>query len=284
MSESNKNVEFKSVLGPSYNESFFADANGKLGRELDETGILVLSDFVSNEALTKLKVEAASLKKDAYKAESVYNLFVLPEDSTLPSDSPRNRKFKTTKGCAPDDTIPQDSVLRKIYDAPMFREFICKLQRLDAIYPYADTLSSININYYDKGDSLEWHFDNADFAITLLIKQCDEGGIYEYAPNVRYYKNQKGDTRFGKYWKNVRYNEYEKVDYDTLGKIIDGEIQPKTATMSEGSLMIFRGNRSLHRVTKVEKGDRVLVTLNYNLQPGIPLSEKSRKTFFGRTE
>ena len=204
------------------------------------------------------------MKPEAYRSESTYNLFVMREDKSLPADSPRNRKFKTTKGCASDDQIPKDSILQTIYDSTLFREFICKLQNLPTIFPYADTLSSININYYDEGDSLEWHFDNADFAITLLVKQCEEGGVYEYFPNIRY-------TADG------------KENYDVLSRAIEGKLQPEVAQMEAGALMIFRGNRSLHRVTPVEKGDRVLVTLNYNEKPEIPLSEESRMTFFGRT-
>ena len=50
----------------------------------------------------------------------------------------------------------------------------------------------------------------------------------------------------------------------------------------EGDLMIFKGNKSIHQVTAVEKGERILVTFNYNEFEGIPLSEQSRKTFFGR--
>ena len=48
------------------------------------------------------------------------------------------------------------------------------------------------------------------------------------------------------------------------------------------SLMIFKGNKSIHQVTAVEEGERILVTFNYNESEGIPLSEQSRKTFFGR--
>tara|TARA_E500000075_G_C6877123_1_gene262624 strand:+ start:107 stop:277 length:171 start_codon:yes stop_codon:yes gene_type:complete len=50
----------------------------------------------------------------------------------------------------------------------------------------------------------------------------------------------------------------------------------------EGDLMIFKGNKSIHQVTPVEEGERILVTFNYNEIPGISLSEQSRRTFFGR--
>ena len=46
--------------------------------------------------------------------------------------------------------------------------------------------------------------------------------------------------------------------------------------------MIFKGNKSIHQVTAVEEGERILVTFNYNTKMGVSLSEKSRETFFGR--
>ena len=208
---------------------------------------IMLPNFVSGSDLKKLQEEVARLKPKAYRSTSTYNVYV-SEDKNLPTAT-------TTKGCIPDDLVSKNSILRKIYDSDLFREFICRLQGVKRLYPYADKLSSININYYDPGDSLEWHFDNADFAITLLLKKCEQGGVYEYVPNTP-----------------------QKSILDILG----GKIKPQSADIQEGDLMIFRGNKSLHRVTKVEKGERVLVTLNYNEKPGIPLSEKSRMTFFGR--
>lgn len=257
------NNQFITVLGKKYNEKFFTNVDKGLGCELDKTGILLLSNFVSELVLQQLKKEAAALKPRAYRSVSNYNVYVLPDDPQMTSAAPRNRKFKTTKGCVADDEIPVNSILRIIYDAEIFRSFICTLQGITGLFPYGDKLSSININYYDPGDSLEWHFDNADFAITFLVKKCEEGGVYEYVPNMRY-------------------DENGKENYPLLEKILDGQVQPKRTIMQEGDLMIFRGNRSLHRVTKIEKGERILVTLNYNMKPGIPLSEKSRMTFFGR--
>lgn len=82
----------------------------------------------------------------------------------------------------------------------------------------------------------------------------------------------------------MRYTKSGEEDYEQVRKCIDGEIEPKQTSLNAGSLMIFRGNQSLHRVTEVEEGERILITLNFNTKPGIPLSEKSRQTFFGRTK
>ena len=265
MNNQNKNKEFLNVLGDKYDEKFFTEIDPKIKDEPDKTDILVLRDFVSASSLKELQEEATELKKNGFRTESVYNVYVKPEDKSLPPDSPRNKKQRSIKGIVADDQIPEKSILRRIYEADLFRGFICKVERLAAIFPYSDNLSSINYNYYNEDESLEWHFDNADFAITLLVKTPEKGGDYEYFPNIRY----KGDG---------------KEDYEIVGKVLSGKIKPKVEKMEAGDLMIFRGNKSLHRVTPVEEGERILVTLNYNLKPGIPLSEKSRMTFFGRTE
>ena len=58
------------------------------------------------------------------------------------------------------------------------------------IYPYKDTLSSINYNYYEKNQQLGWHFDNASFAITLMISSPDQGGVFQYYTKGRNYEKK----------------------------------------------------------------------------------------------
>ena len=73
------------------------------------------------------------------------------------------------------------------------------------------------------------------------------------------------------------------MNYELSEKILDGAIPTKTLTMDAGTLVLFRGRNSMHRVTPV-KGDRtrMLVVLAYNAEPGIALSEAARMTFYGR--
>ena len=84
---------------------------------------------------------------------------------------------------------------------------------------------------------------------------------------------------------NLRLDNIEKKKVKSVNI---APLQESIATLTtkvdslEGDLMIFKGNKSIHQVTAVEEGERVLVTFNYNEVEGIPLSEQSRKTFFGR--
>jgi hypothetical protein len=54
----------------------------------------------------------------------------------------------------------------------------------EALYNYADNLSSINLHYASEGQELGWYFDNSSFAITLLIQKPEDGGVFEYIENI----------------------------------------------------------------------------------------------------
>ena len=79
-------------------------------------------------------------------------------------------------GCITDDIVPPDSCLRTVYDAPVFRGFLCAVLGEAALYEYVDPLSSVNLNYTEPGQELGWHFDNSSFAITLMIQESERGG------------------------------------------------------------------------------------------------------------
>jgi predicted 2-oxoglutarate/Fe(II)-dependent dioxygenase YbiX len=79
----------------------------------------------------------------------------------------------------------------------------------------------------------------------------------------------------------MRYKN-DKEDYDLVEKILDKKVKGTRVNSLEGDLMIFKGNKSIHQVTAVEEGERILVTFNYNETKGVSLSEQSRRTFFGR--
>ena len=254
-------TNLKDILGDPYNENFFKNGN-QFSEILETEGILVFNSFISNNGLSILQKEASDLKYLSYKSSSEYNVYISEHDSSFSDNSPRNRIMSTSKKCIPNDLIPDSSLLQRIYDSKIIRSFFMDLLNKKVLFPYSDSLSSININYYDKGDALGWHFDNSDFTITLLIKNCTKGGVYEFFNNMRYNDGQE--------------------NYDFVEKILDNKVVGTKIDSIEGDLMIFKGNKSIHQVTAVEEGERILVTFNYNEDEGISLSEQSRKTFFGR--
>ena len=254
-------TNLKNIFGSEYSEDFFSKGSS-YSSKLEKDGILIFNSFIGTDGLKTLQDEANDLKKHSYRSSSEYNVYISEYDNAFSSDSPRNRIMNTSKKCIPNDLIPKYSILQRLYDSSFLKDFFCELLDKENLYPYEDSLSSININYYDKGDALGWHFDNSDYTITLLIKNCTKGGVYEFFNDMRYKDG--------------------KEDYAFVEKILDNEVSGTKIDSFEGDLMIFKGNKSIHQVTAVEEGERVLVTFNYNETAGISLSEKSRKTFFGR--
>ena len=72
----------------------------------------------------------------------------------LPNDHPANQQVLWSKGCICDDVVAASSPLRTGYDDPRFRDFVCYAAGQEALHPYADPLSSINIHYANRGKSL----------------------------------------------------------------------------------------------------------------------------------
>ena len=231
---------------------------------LDKNGALVLEDFLKSSAIVSIKNEGVDNQHLAYFTASNHNIYLSPSDPEFSSDHPRNREVASSKGCITTDQLPEGSALYTLYDAPEFREFLCAVLDIEELYEYADPLSSINLHYASEGQELGWHFDNSSFAITVMIETPEEGGTFEYVKDVR--DADQGD-----------------MNYVLSEKVIDGAIPPKTLSMSAGSLVLFRGRNSMHRVTPV-KGNRtrMLVVLAYNTERSISLSESARMAFYGR--
>jgi len=231
--------------------------------QLDSTGALVMEDFLNSDTVESLQAEAREVRPLAYFCHQNHNAYLLDPDTDFPAEHIRNLKQVSDKGCITHDQVPENSLLRTLYEWPDFRKFLKQVLR-EPVFPYTDTLSSININYYEQGQQLGWHFDNASFAVTLMLQSPGLGGEFEYREKVR--NSEKGDSAFA----------------DTEA-VIKGKLQPKTLAIGDGSLVLFRGRNSLHRVAPVvSEHARILVTLNFNTEPGIMLSELARMAFFGR--
>ena len=229
---------------------------------LTQDGALALPGFMTPGAVAVLLREAEALLPQAYYCAQDHNPFLIANDPERVPDHPRNRAQRSDKGCLADDLIPEDAGLRALYDWPALRAFIAALLGVPALHPYADPLGSLNINVFAPGQQLGWHFDNADFVTTLMIRAAEAGGTYEYVPGLR---GPWGD------------------DFAALGAVLDGAGEPpRVLDMAAGALVLFRGRFALHRVTPVAAGPpRLLAVLSYHLEPGKMLTEHTRKIFYG---
>ena len=233
-------------------------------QKLSDTGVLLLSKFLLPEALNQTIKEAEAQAHLAYFTKKTHNVYLSELDTSLPETHVFNHQVKSSKGCITTDQIQKESGLHAIYNNSIFKKFISHVVRENAIYPYADSLSGINIHYASEGEELGWHFDNSSFAITLLLQAPKEGGIFQYVSNLR----------------NVN---SEEMNFEGVEAVLNNKASIKTLHIEEGTLVLFRGLNSLHRVTPtIGNRTRILVVLAYNNKPGVSLSETARMIFFGR--
>ena len=230
----------------------------------DEAGVLCLDGFLRQDALDQMVAEADACAPLAYFANSTHNVYLTPPDESLPDTHVYNRQITSSKGCITTDQVPEESGLHRLYHDADFQAFICAIVGQEAVYPYADPLSSINVHYAHHGQELGWHFDNSSFAITLLLQAPEAGGQFEYVKDLR--DADKGEMNF-----------------DGVADVLDQKTAPAVLDITPGTLVLFRGRNAMHRVTPTI-GDRTryLVVLAYNDAPDIALSDSARMTFFGR--
>ena len=157
-------------------EKYLKVCKNKLRKE----SVLQLNNFLSSKSLKDIQKEANDLHSKAFYCSQNHTILLTKKNINISKDDPCNIEVKSDKGCVPHDLIPSNSNLRTLYNSNDFIKFIETILDLKKIYPYTDTLSSINYNYYEKKQQLGWHFDNASFAITLMIQSPDSGGVFQY--------------------------------------------------------------------------------------------------------
>jgi alkylated DNA repair dioxygenase AlkB len=237
----------------------------RVRQDLADSGASVLEQFLLPATVGRILAEVEPLEPGAFVCGSPHNAYLAKPDAGLPADHPRNRLVLSRKACLAHDEIPAASPLHALYAWPALRRFIADALGYERLYAYADPLASINVNFYGGGQELGWHFDNAAFAITLMLRPAERGGVFEFAPNIR------DDTQAG---------------FAALGRVLEGaREQVRELAQGPGALVLFRGARSLHRVTpSFGARPRSIAILSYAPEPGFTLTENARLIFYGRTQ
>jgi hypothetical protein len=246
-------------LASAAGQQLIADCRCRFGSD----GALALPGFVRADAIAAMRDEALAVAPLAHPGEKRHNVYLIDPDPQFSDEHPRNRGQRTQISTVADDLIPRDSRLRALYDWPPLRSFLAAVLEQPALHPYADPLASLNVTIGRPAEQLGWHFDNADFATTLMLQDAESGGQFEYCPGVRTPADQG----------------YAAVEHILGGSYAEVRRLP----MAPGTLVLFRGRYALHRVTPIAgRRPRLMAVLSYDTKPGVMLSEATRRTFYGR--
>jgi len=234
-------------------------------QSLRAVGACDLPGFLRPEAITAAVESAISVRGKAYRTEQTHDIEFsgLPADS-LEADDPRRLRIRSGKEGTALDDIPIGSPVRTLYESEEMLTFIGAALEVDAIFRSEDPLGALNYMYYATGDELGWHFDGADFVVTLLLQAPEAGGTFEFVPMLR--------------------TEGDRNDDGVRALLAGDRARIRTMSGDPGTLALFRGHWSPHRVTPVE-GPRVRINavLSYARAPGHRLGEETYRLFYGRT-
>lgn len=237
----------------------------KCRARLAVSGACEMENFVTEEGLAELVKEGSRFEHLAYFSTVEGNAYLEEAPAGTPEGDPRRMTETTRLGAIAYDQFPPDSILRQLYEWDPLMYFIGAVLELKEIYRYGDVMSGLNLAVMKDGDYLRWHFDQTDFVTSLAIQSADEGGIFEYAPMIR----RPGEENF------ERVKRVLKGDREEVGVV----------PTLPGSLVLFKGRYSLHRVTPI-KGNRtrLLGLLAYDTKPGQQGTDHLRQMRYGRTK
>ena len=226
-------------------------------------GVCLLHDFLSPDALIAIREEALSSLDKTYYCHNTHNAYLKADDPTLPESHPRRRRLQTDVGSIAYDLLPPAGALVALYRWDALTHFIADVLEMDRFYRLADSIGALSINVFEPGGSHAWHFDESAFSVTLMVQEAEQGGLFQYEANVR---SEADDN------------------YARVGEILDGdESAVKTLPLRPGTLSIFAGRHTLHRVTRVEgEKHRLVPVLCYATEPGVKNSDSVRALFWGR--
>ena len=233
--------------------------------QMRERGAAEIEGFVSPAGVAELVRDADALAGRAHASGGQGTAYLEFPDFSLPADHPRLHFADYRVRAVAYDITPYDSPLRRLYEWDPMKDLIEAVLERGPIYRYADPFGALNLAVMGAGDLLQWHFDQTDFVVSLAIQSAESGGDFEVVPRLRSVEDER---------------------YDEVAAVLGGDrSRVETLPMRPGTLLIFEGRHSLHRVSPVTGVRwRHVGLLAYDTKLGTMGSDLLRADRYGRTE
>jgi hypothetical protein len=232
--------------------------------ELQNLGCSVLPNFIRSSLYSELQLECAAIAPLAYYDIETVNAYNIAADSPLPEDHPGRVAMRRGNAFVARDRIPDDFLIHQLYSSELFRHFIASCFELSCLYELADPLAGLCLNVVTPGMEHPWHFDTNEFAVSLLTQGPQDGGVFEYCPNIR----------------SAQAENFDDVRAVLAGR---GGHLIHRLSLRPGDLQLFKGRYSMHRVSPVHGGTaRHSAIFAYSERPGVVGSVARTKQLFGR--
>lgn len=233
--------------------------------DLARDGMYNLEGFIpADTALAEAAALTPVFDCASYRHEREHNIYFQKSVEGLASAHPALRRFKTSNNTLCADQLGT-SALTQLYEWPEFAHFLAATMDKPVLHIMDDPLARVNVMSYHADQALNWHFDRSEFTTTLLLQAPNQGGEFEYRTDLR---------------------SAEDPNYDGVARMLDGkDPQVKRIALSPGTLNVFKGKNTAHRVTSVRGTiPRVIAVFSYFEKSGVSFSQEERIGFYGRAE
>mgnify|MGYP001764957487 CR=1 FL=1 len=230
--------------------------------DLAADGMFNLPGFMRPEALAQ-SVAALTPRFDgeSFTHARKHNIYFRKDIPGLPADHPALAQVETINRTLCADQI--GGALQDLYDWPAFARFLALTMGKPALYTMDDPLARVNAMHYGTGQGLNWHFDRSEFTTTLLLQAPQAGGDFEYRTDLR---------------------SDDDPNYDGVARLLRGQDPDlQSITLTPGTLNVFRGKNTAHRVTPVQgTTPRIIAVFSFFDRPGVRFTAEEQKGFYGR--
>ena len=236
----------------------------KCKKELDEDSCSTIPNFILPKSLETMNLELEKQLDEVYMSKEKINAYLYAKDDTsLPKKHPKRNFMESYTGYLNSDCFQKNSEMKYLYETEELLNFVSACLGVSPIYRWADPLACHAYNVMKPEGILPWHFDSCEFTLSLMIQKPENGGIFEYCPNIR---------------------EPENENFEEVKKVLSGDrTRVKQLKLEPGDLQIFKGRFTLHRVTKVEgKKSRYMCIPAYVLDPWRVNTPEHSKAIYGK--
>ena len=257
-----------------------------------EMGAVTLPNFVTHEALQIMAQQARDAEDAAFTTDSTHTAYLVEADfERFAKESVYNHSMRTQVASTAFDELPIDSPLAALYRHPTLLELVSRIVtgKSKQLYLSADPLGCCSINVFRPGYHHSFHFDESIFSTTLMLQEASEpdSGLFQYTPPLRDDKTNLALTDVAAAIQ--AYDEETPIPTPFVESTPNGDNPAappllRTLDFQAGTLSIFSGSRSLHRVTRVRGTcSRLVAVLTYGARPGFCNSAAVQKLFWGRS-
>jgi hypothetical protein len=230
---------------------------------LARNGMFSLEDFIQEDNVRAAAQQIQpTMDAESHTHKRSHNIYFRPEIPELAADHPALKTVETVSHTLCADQL-KNSLVTSVYEYPPLVAFLSAVMEKPALYVMADTLARVNVMSYREGETLNWHFDRSEFTTTLMLQSPEAGGEFEYRTDLR---------------------TADDPNYDGVADLLNGcDPDVKTLRLSAGTLNVFRGKNTAHRVTPVRgHRERMVAVFSYYEKPGVMFTPEEQTGFYGR--